>query len=57
VYRRKAPTLWFAVMFAILGGILLAIDEWVPGAILVALAVGCSVAYYFDHDDSSGLYP
>lgn len=57
VYRRRAPTLWYAVMFATLGGVSLALSHWVLGAVLISLAIACSVADHFDDADSSGLYP
>ena len=48
--------MWYAVIFAIVGGVLLALSHWVAGCVLVALALIGSAANYFDNDDSSGLY-
>jgi drug/metabolite transporter (DMT)-like permease len=56
VYRERAPTRIYAFMFAVLGGVLLAIGHWVAGVVLVVLALACMTADYFDNDDSSGLY-
>jgi hypothetical protein len=57
MYRQRAPTVWFAFVFAVLGGGLLATAHWIAGIVLVVLALACMAANYFDHDDSSGLYP
>jgi hypothetical protein len=57
MYRREAPTLWFAYVFALAGGALLARSDWLSGGILVALALICTAGRYFDKSDSSGLYP
>ena len=56
MYRQRAPTLVYALIFAILAGVLLAIGHWVAGGVLVILALACAAAEYFDKDDSSGLY-
>jgi hypothetical protein len=55
VYRRRAPLAFFAVLFAIVGGILLAKSHWIGGAVLVVLALVAAVGNYQD-EDSSGLY-
>jgi hypothetical protein len=56
MYRARAPLAFLAVLFAVIGGILLAKSEWVGGAILVVFAVLAAVGNYRD-EDSSGLYP
>jgi hypothetical protein len=56
MYRRRAPLAFLAVLFAVIGGILLAKSEWVGGTILVVFAVIAAVGNYRD-EDSSGLYP
>jgi uncharacterized membrane protein len=56
MYRQRAPTRAFALMFAILAGVLLAIGHWIAGVVLVVVALACMTADYFDKDDSSGLY-
>lgn len=56
MYRRRAPLAWFAALFAVVGGILLAKGEWIGGAILVVCALVAAVGNYRD-EDSSGLYP
>jgi hypothetical protein len=55
VYRRRAPLAFFAALFAVIGGILLARGSYVGGGILVAFALVAAVGNYRD-EDSSGLY-
>jgi hypothetical protein len=55
VYRRRAPLAFLAVLFAVIGGILLAEGSYVGGAVLVAFAIVAAVGNYRD-EDSSGLY-
>jgi len=55
VYRRRAPLAFLAVLFAVVGGILLSKGSYVGGAILVVFAVVAAVGNYRD-EDSSGLY-
>jgi hypothetical protein len=55
VYRRRAPLAFLAVLFAVIGGILLGKASYVGGAILVVFAVIAAVGNYRD-EDGSGLY-
>jgi hypothetical protein len=55
VYRDRAPLAFLAVLFAVVGGILLSEGSYVGGAILVVFAVAAAVGNYRD-EDSSGLY-
>jgi hypothetical protein len=55
MYRRRAPLAYLAVLFAVIGGILLAKGSYVGGAILVVFSIIAAVGNYKD-EDSSGLY-
>jgi hypothetical protein len=59
VYRNGPPTIFFAFIFAMVGGTLLALGHLVGGVILVLLAVYFAWAadrVRRDGDDHSGLY-
>jgi hypothetical protein len=56
MYRERAPTAAYAALFAVIGGVLLSLGQWVGGAVLVVFALACAWANYADKDDSSGLY-
>lgn len=55
MYRRRAPLAFLAILFAVIGGILLAKGSYVGGVVLVVFAVIAAVGNYRD-EDSSGLY-
>jgi hypothetical protein len=55
MYRQRAPLAFFAVLFAVMGGILLARGSYVGGAVLAVFAVIAAVGNYRG-EDSSGLY-
>lgn len=55
MYRRRAPLAFLAVLFAVIGGILLAKGSYVGCAILVVFAIIAAVGNYRD-ENSSGLY-
>jgi len=55
MYRSRAPLAFLALLFAVVGGILLAKGSHVGGAVLVVFAVIAAVGNYRD-EDSSGLY-
>ena len=59
MYPNRPPTIFFAFIFAMVGGTLLALGRLVGGVILVLLALYC--AWAADRvrrggDDHSGLY-
>ena len=39
MYRERAPLAFFALLFALAGGILLAKSEWVVGGLLIVFAL------------------
>jgi len=55
VYRERAPLAFLAVLFAVIGGILLARGSYIGGVVLVVFAIVAAVGNYRD-EDSSGLY-
>ena len=55
MYRERAPLAFLAVLFAVIGGILLARGFYIGGVVLVVFAIVAAVGNYRD-EDSSGLY-
>jgi len=55
VYRERAPLAFLAVLFAVIGGILLARGSYIGGVVLVVFAIVAAVGNYRD-EDSRGLY-
>jgi len=55
VYRERAPLAFLAVLFAVIGGILLARGFYIGGVVLVVFAIVAAVGNY-RNEDSSGLY-
>ena len=55
MYRERAPLAFLAVLFAVIGGILLARGSYIGGVVLVVFAIVAAVGNYRD-EDSSGLY-
>ena len=55
MYRERAPLAFLAVLFAVIGGILLARGSYIGGVVLVVFAIVAAVGNY-RNEDSSGLY-
>ena len=55
MYRERAPLAFLAILFAVIGGILLARGSYIGGVVLVVFAIVAAVGNYRD-EDSSGLY-
>lgn len=59
MFRNQPPTIWYAFVFAIVGGTVLALGHIVGGLVLTVLAVFTGWAAFRtaqDGDDHSGWY-